>query len=493
MDNTNGSLEMESQEQGDIIDGVHRYPSTGISVIVVGCGPGGLLAALEAWRKGNEVMVLEQAKEFSPAGDFFTITPSGLSTFKEYPILHVEHQRNANDAAIRWLTANSRLIEQREPDWKLSPDGHAAGQTKGSMFNPRSQLQTMMKDQCSRVGIPFHFGKKVVEYVENDHQATVITSDGEEYLADIVIAADGIASISHELVHGKQIPFASSGHASARCGFPRSAIDPKSKAAHLLNQQGERPEFNVYLGSSGDLIIAIASDFLGIVFTHKDEEGTGRESWAPKIYPKTIKEKYFQTGEWDERVVDFIDQIPVTMADWCLTWREPEDKWVSPKGRVVQIGDAAHPFLPTSGNGATQALEDAITLPECLRVGGKGSAHISTRVYNLLRHRRVNIIQRIAFTSRNYLDIFNDKDLTFFKNPITWGRWNWGLRPEDYARERYEEAKSAISRGEESQFEHKNIPPGYKHEPWTMETEFKRLRKDPSAASVKANGYWGYI
>ena len=47
---------------------------------------------------------------------------------------------------------------------------------------------------------------------------------------------------------------------------------------------------------------------------------------------------------------------------------------------MVQVGDAAHAFLPTSVNGGTQAFEDAVSLPCCLRIAinQKGLEGIST-------------------------------------------------------------------------------------------------------------------
>ena len=48
------------------LDGVQRFPSNGIRVIIVGAGIGGLGAALECWRKGCEVLVLERADKLSP-------------------------------------------------------------------------------------------------------------------------------------------------------------------------------------------------------------------------------------------------------------------------------------------------------------------------------------------------------------------------------------------------------------------------------------------
>lgn len=53
---------------GTVVDGVQRFPHAGIKVIVAGGGIGGLGAALECWRKGCDVVVLEQGEKFSGIG-----------------------------------------------------------------------------------------------------------------------------------------------------------------------------------------------------------------------------------------------------------------------------------------------------------------------------------------------------------------------------------------------------------------------------------------
>lgn len=55
-------------ECGSIVDGVVRYPLSGINVVIVGAGLGGLQAAVECWRKGHEVQVLEKGEAISEAG-----------------------------------------------------------------------------------------------------------------------------------------------------------------------------------------------------------------------------------------------------------------------------------------------------------------------------------------------------------------------------------------------------------------------------------------
>jgi len=77
---------------------------------------------------------------------------------------------------------------------------------------------------------------------------------------------------------------------------------------------------------------------------------------------------------------------PKTIVNFELLWRDPQPSWKSPNSRVIQIGDAAHSFLPASGNGATQAIEDAVSIASCLHLcGGKDNvpeaveAHIRFR------------------------------------------------------------------------------------------------------------------
>ena len=72
--------------------------------------------------------------------------------------------------------------------------------------------------------------------------------------------------------------------------------------------------------------------------------------------------------------------------DWKLMWRDPQPQWASKGGRVVQIGDAAHPFLPTSFSGGTMAMEDAYSLAACLKIAGKKDVPLATKVHNKLRY-----------------------------------------------------------------------------------------------------------
>ena len=68
-----------------------------------------------------------------------------------------------------------------------------------------------------------------------------------------------------------------------------------------------------------------------------------------------------------------------------MTFRDPDPVWASPGGRIVKIGDAAHAFIPHSTTGATQAMEDGLSLAACLRMACKDKIPLATSVHTKLR------------------------------------------------------------------------------------------------------------
>lgn len=76
---------------------------------------------------------------------------------------------------------------------------------------------------------------------------------------------------------------------------------------------------------------------------------------------------------------------PNTIINFDLWWRDPQLNWASPASRVIELGDSAHSFLPSSGNGATQAFEDAVSLASCLQIGGKENIAQAVNVHKTLR------------------------------------------------------------------------------------------------------------
>lgn len=90
---------------------------------------------------------------------------------------------------------------------------------------------------------------------------------------------------------------------------------------------------------------------------------------------------------WDPLLKAIVEKTPSgSLNDWKLANWPPLATWVSKQGRIALLGDSAHPFLPTSAQGAGQAMEDAVTLAFCLKQGGKGKVPAALRTYQDIRY-----------------------------------------------------------------------------------------------------------
>ena len=118
--------------------------------------------------------------------------------------------------------------------------------------------------------------------------------------------------------------------------------------------------------------------------------GSEAESWNNTIEADEVLEAMNNTPEGVSKWSPIFQRLvkctpPKTIINFELWWRDPQLQWASPSSRVVQIGDSAHSFLPSSGNGATQAFEDAVSLASCLQIGGKKNIEEAVNVHKTLR------------------------------------------------------------------------------------------------------------
>lgn len=175
------------------------------------------------------------------------------------------------------------------------------------------------------------------------------------------------------------------------------------------------------------------------VLTHKDAHNI-EESWS---FPGKLSEVLETIKDWDPMVTKIISKTPEDrLVDWKLVYRDPLPTWVSPHGRTLLLGDSAHPFLPTSAQGAAQAVEDGVTIAVCLRRGGKDHIPQAVRAHERIRYERVKAVQKTGETTR---DMWHKVDWEAVKkdpSSVEFPRQEWVLEhdAEKYAEEHYEEA-----------------------------------------------------
>jgi salicylate hydroxylase len=100
------------------------------------------------------------------------------------------------------------------------------------------------------------------------------------------------------------------------------------------------------------------------------EEFEGDEGdWFPVPHEEMLGNMAKAFGD-DPRVDDVLALASLIErpTKWGLYDRDALENWT--EGRVGLLGDAAHPMLPTFGQGAAQAFEDAAALGKCFELHG---------------------------------------------------------------------------------------------------------------------------
>ncbi|GFP60627.1 hypothetical protein ACSS6W_004246 [Trichoderma asperelloides] len=457
-----------------------RHPGTGIDVLIVGAGMGGLMSALECWRKGHNIVgILERQDGPVYSGDIIVIQPSAVSVFRHWPDLMYDMEEEQVDASVKYVRHSGEHIygptipNFNEPEFVAARKGPtvAAAQI-------RQKFYRMLLRQVAKLGLKVSYGKQVTRYFEDNisSKGGVMLENGDIHLADVVVAADGLRSRSESLVCGGDVePPQSSGMSIYRISFPREMA---MKNDLVRKRWGDSPAmWEYWLGPGMYIGIWVSDEIVGWGFTPRDTVGAPTETWEPDTDAEEVVKALLRAPGWDPAIPALIRSSPEKgIVHWPLLWRDLRQEWTSPGGRVVQVGDSAHSFTPTSGNGATQALEDAITLATCLQLGGSSrAAPMATKVYNLLRYQRVSCAQKMTFVN-SQLKTETDWD-AIWKDPVKvktrFPKWVFNHDPEKYAYEKYSQAFAHIVAG--VPFENTNFPPGHKFVPWTINEVYKEM------------------
>nr|XP_036582071.1 FAD binding domain protein [Colletotrichum truncatum]KAF6790628.1 FAD binding domain protein [Colletotrichum truncatum] len=431
-----------------------RDKETGIDVLICGGGLAGLSFAIEAYRKGHNVRILEKRPDLDDFGDIIAIQSSALYSPKEWPGFLETLEDSMYPSESEMFKSDGTLVGVN----KLGdPNNRSIALNRGS-------LHQALHDYVTQLGIQVEFSANIVEYFETEDYGGVILDDGRKLTADVVAAADGVGSKSWGLVLGHKSTPISSGFALYRVTFPVEEALKNPVVAKMY--EGFERRIMIFLGKDVHMVTGKGKKDICWILTHKSDS-TASEDWVRPDIP--VEKALSFMGGWDEFTHELVKSTPGGVCThWKLMWRDPQPTYTSPLGRVIQIGDAAHAFLPTSGSGATMAWEDGFSLAACLQVAGKQNVPLGVKVHNKLRFERVACAQKLGFKIR---EVFHSGDLEKTQNSqasATRPLGDWVLKhdPTEYAYENYNTCAEHILKG--TPFTNTNSPKGYTYKPWTV-------------------------
>ncbi|KAI1393124.1 FAD/NAD(P)-binding domain-containing protein [Hypoxylon trugodes] len=479
---------------------VGSYPPSGIDVLIVGTGLAGLTASIECVRKGHNVRIIERHQDINTAGDMYFMGHSATKFFRHWPELSREYEMISMNNA--WIETFKHSGERVIAPLKVSDRLRQAGMdpnTPPGAFQMRPLIYRMYLNEVQRQGIKIQFDQRVVDYYEDEERqkAGVVTDKGVRFEADVVIAADGVGSKGQKLVGG-QVKAISAGRAMWRAAFPMHHLDKNPELKKFLQmggQNGDEPMVRTWLGPGSYAMVLIRRETCVWIMNH-DVFGSEEENWNHTVGSDDVlnnMDRGLGPFPWDSRIKELVKLTPPnTIVNFELFWRDPQPSWTSPGARVVLIGDAAHSFLPASGNGATQAIEDAVTVATCLQLAGKENVPEAIRTHVRFRFIRCSCAQKMGFQNAERLQhtdwqkVKVDPKLAQPKLP----RWIWKHDPEQYAYENYAKMVDTIRKGipfDQVDTVPPNYPPGYKYKPWSIES----MQKEVDEATVDmGSGDW---
>lgn len=377
---------------------------TELSVAVVGGGIGGMATAAVLHSIGLQVTVFEQSQQLGEIGAGIAITPNSVRLMAEVPgLLEAVDRygvRYGNESAYR-----------RADGSKVAPLLIADSEGKfGSYGMHRADVLHIFAQLLPAEQI--RTASRCVAVTSCVDAAQILTEDGRKHYFDVVIGADGIHSVARQFVAGPDV-VQHSGVIAYRGLVPMELLPNWSDNTSDL-WMGEGKHFLTYPVRSGQLM-----NYVGFVPSGMDLP----ESWSA---PGDVDQLRQAFQGWDPRISHLLSQIDSTFW-WSLNDREPIDTWV--RGRVVLMGDAAHPMLPHLGQGANQAIEDAFALRDCfIRRDEFSTISELFEEYQRLRMPRATRIQQEARTTGNRFDTRGefadpqqrDSDIT---NLLAFRRW----------------------------------------------------------------------
>jgi 2-polyprenyl-6-methoxyphenol hydroxylase-like FAD-dependent oxidoreductase len=302
----------------------------GKQILVIGAGISGLATAVALQRGGHEVTVIEERTDTS-SGAGISIWPNALAALDEIGV------GDAVRAAGGRVTAGA--LRWHDGTWLRRPSPQRMVKALGEplVVIRRSALAKVLADALAAGTV--HTGLSAQELVATADGVRIALSDSTMREAGAVIGADGTRSVVARHLNGR-LASHYVGYTAWR-GVASHAMDP-DVAGEVL---GPGIEFgHVPLGSDRTYWFA----------TERAPEG----HVAAQGELSYLKARFASWADPIPAVLAATDSDDVLRND--LYDRSQARQWS--RGRVVVVGDAAHPMRPHLGQGGCQGLEDAAVL-----------------------------------------------------------------------------------------------------------------------------------
>lgn len=271
------------------------------------------------------------------------------------------------------------------------------------MMYHRQDLHAALREAATMTGDgwegkPAAVIKTASEVVDCDPAEGVVRlKDGTTLKADLIIGADGIKSVIRNFVVGEERTAQPTGLSAYRMLIPALKLPTGRMPEGILRMQNPAAT-TMIVGKNKRVIMGPgrAGKLLGIVALVPDvpAQDPSDDSWTRPGSKQELLAAFADFPSWLRDIFDQAEDDEIGL--WQLRDIDPLPTWTT--GRAVLIGDAAHAMLPTQGQGASQAIEDAEALQAFLAELGvppvsKGQVEKALGQVFKARYERASLIQ----------------------------------------------------------------------------------------------------
>ena len=389
-----------------------------MQAVIVGAGMGGLFAALALRKSGqfSAISVYEQTPEPATAGAGLNIPPNGARLCHWLGVdLDGGDPRGPHGAIDGGRAAILDSTRSIMDDGTAStrPFDHDTAVGDGAGFHHMHRLDLLMclykrvfefgPDRGVDCPIQVHMNKSLVSLRQDEKVAVAGFADGSEAAGDVIVGADGINSKTLQLLWPDLPPRRWTEVTCYRGLIPRDRVAKLTKedgspldyppidSFSMDARKGQKAYVMTYWVRGGELL----NVWLAFYEPNSAEFEADEGDWFP-IDHEEVKRHVAQAFDGDVRKDDIMALAGAVEnpTKWGLYDRDAFEYWQD--GRICLLGDAAHPMLPTYGQGAAQAFEDGAALCMCFELHGS-DVYSALLHYERVRHYRAT---RFQFASK---------------------------------------------------------------------------------------------
>lgn len=320
-------------------------------VLIIGGGIAGPVLGLALQKVGVSCALYEAYPYVDTVGGGFNIAPNGMHVLNQLGLAEELVQRCAHADMAYFRDETGSELGQ-------FPFGPSSKFELPAVSMSRSLLYSILAKAVKDRGLPMHYEKKLVSYDDSTHADCVVATfeDGTTARGNIIIGADGVRSV----VRSQMLP------------------------------NGPAPEYTGLIGIGGFVETAQlqvpATDFNALTFSFGPQGffgWGGAEDGKLMWWSNWTREQPYER----EEITSFdVESLKTELLGLFGTWPAPIPDCIRnttdilrhnvfdiqnlpqwSRGRALLIGDAAHAVSPTSGQGVSLALEDAICIVNLLK------------------------------------------------------------------------------------------------------------------------------